>query len=122
MLGFFRRFINSKGGVVVTFIVLGIIALAFAAGDVTGLGHSVGGISATNVAEVGGDPIPEAELVSQTKNALRDLQQQQPTADMAGLIQAGGVERMLEQLIDQRAAAKFAQTRASSSARSRSTA
>lgn len=108
MLGFFRRFINSKGGVVVTFIVLGIIALAFAAGDVTGLGHSVGGMTSKNVAEVGGDEITEAELVGQTKNALRNVQQQQPTADMAGLIQANGVERLLEQLIDQRAAARFA--------------
>jgi peptidyl-prolyl cis-trans isomerase D len=109
MLGFFRRFINSKGGVVVTFIVLGIIAIAFAAGDVTGLGHNIGGMTANNVAEVGGEPVPEVELVSQTKNALRQLQQEQPTADMAGLIQAGGVERLLEQIIDQRAAAKFAQ-------------
>ncbi len=37
MLSFFRRIINSKAGVVVTFIVLGVIALAFAAGDITGL-------------------------------------------------------------------------------------
>ena len=106
MLGFFRRFTNSKVGIVVTFAVLGIIALAFAAGDVTGL-SSAGGITAADVAEVGGESVLETELVTQAKNTLRDIQQQQPTADMAGLIQAGGVERLLEQLIDQRAAAKF---------------
>ena len=32
MLSFFRRMVNSRTGVIVTFIVLGLIALAFAAG------------------------------------------------------------------------------------------
>ncbi len=109
MLGSFRRFTNSKLGAVVAFIVLGIIALAFAAGDITGLGGGVGGLRQSEVAEVGDQKITENELIAQTKNALRSIQQQQPTADMAGFLAADGAERVLEQLIDRRSAALFAQ-------------
>jgi peptidyl-prolyl cis-trans isomerase D len=54
MLSFFRRIINSKAGVVVTFIVLGVIALAFAAGDITGLAGNGPSLSGGSVATVGG--------------------------------------------------------------------
>lgn len=108
MLGSFRRFTNSKLGAVVAFIVLGVIALAFAAGDITGLGGGVGGLRQSEVAEVGNQKITETELIAQAKNALRGIQQEQPTADMAGFLAANGVERVLEQLIDRRSAAMFA--------------
>ena len=108
MLGSFRRFTNSKLGAVVAFGVLAVIAIAFAAGDVTGLGGGVGGLRQAEVAEVGKEKITEAELVAQAKNALRSIQQQQPTADMAGFLAANGPDRVLEQLIDRRAAAIFA--------------
>ena len=108
MLGSFRRFTNSKLGAFVAFAVLVLIALAFAAGDVTGLGGGAGGLRQSEVAEVGNQPITENELVAQSKNALRGIQQQQPTADMAGFLASNGAERVLEQLIDRRAAALFA--------------
>lgn len=107
MLGTFRRFTKSRAGAVLAFVVLGVIALAFAAGDITGLGGGAGAANTRNVAEIGGEALPETELVTQTKNALRSFQQDQPTADMAGLIAQGGVETILEQLIDRRALARF---------------
>ena len=53
MLSFFRRIINSKAGVIVTFIVLGIIAIAFAAGDVSNIAGKAGGLTGSTVAKVG---------------------------------------------------------------------
>lgn len=108
MLGFFRRMTKSKVGGIIAFLLLGLIALAFAAGDVTGLGGTATGMSSKTVAEVGGDDIPETELVQRVKQSLRTLQQQQPTADMTGLIAAGGVEQLLDQLVMARAFDVFA--------------
>lgn len=107
MLGMFRRFTKSKLGAVVAFAVLAIIAFAFAAGDVTGLGGG-GGMSPKIAADVGDERISETELVTAAKNSLRQIQLQQPTADMAGLIAQNGVERLLDQLIDSRAIGQFA--------------
>lgn len=108
MLGFFRRMTKSKMGGVIAFLFLGLIALAFAAGDVTGLGGGASGMSPKVVAEVGDKNVAETELVQRTKTALLNLQQQQPTADMAGLIAAGGVEQLLDQLVTARAFEAFA--------------
>ena len=55
MLSFFRRIINSKAGVVVTFIVLGVIAIAFAAGDVTNIAGMAGGPTGPHRPQ-GGEP------------------------------------------------------------------
>lgn len=108
MLGFFRRMTKSKVGGVVAFLLLGMIALAFAAGDVTGLGGGASGMSSKTVAEVGNKDVPETELVQRVKQALQGLQQQQPTADMTGLIGAGGVEQLLDQIVTARAFEAFA--------------
>ena len=54
MLSFFRRLTKSRFGVIITFGILGVIALAFAAGDMTGLGGTgSGGVAADDVATVG---------------------------------------------------------------------
>lgn len=108
MLGSFRRFSNSKLGAIVAFVVLGLIALAFAAGDVTGLRTGTGGMTAKTVADVGNEEVTETELVSQVKNSLRNLQQDHPAATMAELIAQNGVETLLDQLIDRKAATAFA--------------
>lgn len=108
MLGFFRRMTKSKVGGIIAFIILGMIALAFAAGDVTGLGGGASGMSSKVVAEVGDKDVAETELVQRVKQALQNLQQQQPTADMAGLIASGGVEQLLDQLVTARAFEAFA--------------
>ena len=100
MLGFFRRIINSKAGIVVTFIVLGVIALAFAAGDVTGLKtNGAGGMTADDAAKVGGTALTVNELRSRVQNEMETFRQQQPTLDMATFVTQGGLDGVLQRAI-----------------------
>ncbi|MEI9928017.1 MAG: hypothetical protein WDN44_10435 [Sphingomonas sp.] len=58
MLSFFRRFSKSRFGLIAVFLVLGVIALAFAASDVTGLRSAAVGGSGNVVATVGSPADP----------------------------------------------------------------
>jgi len=100
MLSFFRRIINSKAGIVVTFVVLGVIALAFAAGDITGLASSGGGLAGNNVATVGGTKVGAAELRTRVQTELQAARQQQPTATMEQLLAQGGLQATLDRTIN----------------------
>jgi peptidyl-prolyl cis-trans isomerase D len=100
MLTFFRRIINSKAGFVITFIVLGVIALAFAAGDVTGLSGSGGGLLGGSVATVGGESVGNGDIRKRAQDELRFARQQQPDLDMAQYVASGGVEAMLQRVIN----------------------
>ncbi|HVF94869.1 MAG TPA: SurA N-terminal domain-containing protein [Sphingomonas sp.] len=106
MLTFFRRIINSKAGVIVTFIILGVIAVAFAAGDVTGL-QSGGSVRADSVAKVGKESVTSIELKSRVGNAFESVRQRQPTIDIAQFIAEGGYEGVLDQLINSLALSQF---------------
>ncbi|WP_375421769.1 peptidylprolyl isomerase [uncultured Sphingomonas sp.] len=107
MLTFFRRIINSKAGVVVTFVVLGVIALAFAAGDVTGLQNSTGSVSSNSVAKVGKESVTAIDFKSRVSGALEGIRQQQPTIDITQFIAQGGFEGVLDQMINSLALAQF---------------
>lgn len=98
MLGFFRRIVKSRLGVVVSGAILGVIALAFALGDVTGL--QTGGVSGGAVASVGGEKIGEAELIDRVQTELRGVQQRNPNVDMAQFVAAGGVEGVLDRMLN----------------------
>lgn len=98
MLGFFRRIIHSRLGVVVTMGVLGVIALAFALGDITGL--QTGGASGTTVAKVGGETVTEVDLTRRVQDELRGAQQSNPAVNMSQLVAAGGVEGVLDRMLN----------------------
>ena len=108
MLSFFRRLINSRTGVIVTFVVLGLIAIAFAAGDVTGL-RSTGPGAETTAATVGGTAITVAELEKRTQDEMETFRQQQPTLDIAQFVAGGGFEGTLERTINSVALELFGQ-------------
>ena len=109
MLSFFRRIINSKTGVIVTFIVLGIIALAFAAGDVSGIRSTgIASLSGDSVASVGGEKVSGADLKSRVNNALEGARQQQPDLTIASFVQQNGVEGVLNQIVNALAFEEFA--------------
>lgn len=108
MLSFFRRFVNSRVGVLVTFAVLALIALAFAAGDVTGIASSGGGILGSPVATVDGQSIAEGDVRKRAQEEVRFAQQQQPGLDLATFVSLGGVDAIVDRMVNGLALEAFA--------------
>ncbi len=106
MISFIRSLINSKFGALIALIFVGMIAVAFALGDVTGSG-SFGGLSGGNVARVGDRDITLGELNDALDNRLKAERQNNPTLDMASFVEGGGLDSTLEQLINRYALAVF---------------
>lgn len=107
MLSFFRTILKSKVGAGIALAALVLIAIAFASGDIAGMrgNATLGGGDA--VASVGGESITTAQLVQGANQALERVKQQQPTATMKLLVAQGGVEQVLNDLIDRAAFAVF---------------
>jgi len=108
MLSFIRRVTHSKLGIVITFLVLGLVALMFGLGDITGMGGSVGG-GAETVVTVGRQKITETELRQRVQNALERARQEQPTIDMVQFVNQGGVDSTLDGSINSLALTRFAE-------------
>jgi peptidyl-prolyl cis-trans isomerase D len=106
MISFFRRLINSRWGAVIALVFIGLIAVAFALGDVTGSG-SFGGLGQGHVAQVGGQKIGSAELKDSVDKRLRAERRQNPTLDMGRFVESGGLDATLEQIINRYALAIF---------------
>ncbi|MCM8730352.1 SurA N-terminal domain-containing protein [Hephaestia sp. GCM10023244] len=109
MLGIIRKITGSKIGLVITFIVLGVIAIAFAAGDMMGITPSSSGIAPTTVATVGGTSIDETALRDGVQQDLQNYRQQQPQLDITTFVAGGGIEGALSRLIDGVAFSQFAE-------------
>ena len=107
MLNFFRTFLKSKVGAFVGLAVLALIAIAFASGDMIGLGGPAGGGTGASVAMAGDEKVTADELDQSAKRALERVKQQSPTATMKQLIAEGGLEQVLDSLIDGAAFAAF---------------
>lgn len=106
MLQIFRRVANSTVGK----IVLGLIALAmvvtlYEAPNLFGGGSAAGG---GNVARIDGAPLAASDVNARVDNALQSIRQQQPDASMAQLVADGGVDQIVDGMIDQRALLAFA--------------
>lgn len=106
MISSIRSLINSKFGALIALLFVGMIAIAFALGDVTG-SSSFGGLSGGNVARVGDRNITLGELNDALDNRLRAERQNNPTLDMANFVEGGGLDSTLEQLINRYALAEF---------------
>lgn len=108
MLSFFRRFFQSKIGLPVFLAFLVLMALAFAAADITG--STFGGVSGGDrVAVVGGEQIPNSELVTAANTALDQVRQQNPTLTMPEFIEADALEEVMRQLVDRYAIGNYAE-------------
>ena len=99
MLSILRRFTNSKAGVVVTFVVLGIIALAFAAGDITGL-SGAGGVLGNGLASAGGTSISANDVRRRAQDQVRAAQQRSPGLDMPQFVALGGVDAVIGDMLN----------------------
>lgn len=109
MITFFRRFFQSKLGIAVTLAFLGLIAFAFASSDVANTG-TFGGVSGGDrVAVVGDKKISTSELATTANSAVNNLRRQNPTISMPAFIEQGGLERVLEELLERASIGEFAE-------------
>lgn len=107
MLSFLRRVLFSTAGKVIALALLVVIAIAFALGDITGLGGG-GAPSGGALVQVGGRKVTEAELQARLKNALERVRQQQPTLDMTQFVNMGGFDQVLDDVVSRLALEEFA--------------
>lgn len=107
MLSFFRRLTKSRLGIIFTLAFVGLIAVAFAMGDITGLAPGGAG-RAQVVATVGGHEITEAELRERVQNAFNGARQQNPQLDMATFVASGAVDQIVDLMIDEQTVQAFA--------------
>lgn len=107
MLQLFRNFFKSKIGIVVTLGFLALIAVAFASSDVANTGMFGGVSGGDRVAVVGDERIDAAELTASASNMLDQLRQTNPTMTMQVFVAQGGLERVLEQVLQRTAIAEF---------------
>ena len=109
MLSSIRRIIYSKVGVIITFGILIVIAIAFAAGDVTGLASAGRGILGNPIASVDGQSVATDDIRRAAQDELRFARQQQPDVTMPQLVAQGGVEALLNRAITGLALETFGQ-------------
>jgi peptidyl-prolyl cis-trans isomerase D len=108
MLQFFRNFFKSKLGVPVMLAFLLLIGLAFASADVANTG-TFGGVSGGDrVAVVGDQRISTSDLAAAMTAALDNEKQQNPTLTMQAFIARGGMERVLNELLQRTAISEYA--------------
>jgi peptidyl-prolyl cis-trans isomerase D len=107
MLQFFRNFFSSTIGIAVTLGLVGLIALAFAAGDVASSGSFGGVAGGDRAAMVGNQRISTSELTRTLRQNLEQARQQSPGLTMKAYIAGGGMDASLNQLIDRTAIGVF---------------
>lgn len=99
MISLFRRFFQSKIGLPIVLAFLVLMALAFAASDITG--STFGGITGgERMAVVGGEAIPVSDLTKATDSALSQVRQENPAITMPEFVAEGGLDEVIRQLID----------------------
>lgn len=109
MITFFRKLFQSKFGVPVTLGFLGLIAFAFASSDVSNTG-TFGGVSGGDrVAVVGDTKIGTAELSNSAQSAVSNIRRQNPTISMPTFLEQGGLDQVLDQLIERASLTEFAE-------------
>jgi len=109
MITFMRNFFKSKIGLGLTLAFLGLIAFAFASGDLAG-NATFGGIAGGDrVAVVGDQRIDAGEFSRATTSAVDQIRRDNPTITLPAFIEQGGLEEVLDQMIDRFAIGGFAQ-------------
>lgn len=107
MIQSFRNFFQSKWGVGFTLGFLGLIAFAFASGDMLATGGVGTTSSNDNVAKIGKKRLTGNEVERSVSTILTRMRQSDPTITMATFLERNGLEDLLTFLIDRRAALQF---------------
>ncbi len=108
MLQFFRNLFKTKLGLVLTLGFLALIALAFATADVASTGTFGGVAGGDRVAVVGDTRISTAELPRAATQALDRARQQDPALSMPAFLAQGGLDQVLQQMVDRAAISEYA--------------
>lgn len=108
MLESFRSLFKSKLGMGITLGFLALIALSFVSGDVANTGMFGGVAGGDRVANVGDEKVGTADLNRAANDALNRIKQNDPTLTMAYFVKQGGIERVLDEMIDRFALAGYA--------------
>ncbi|MEO5937792.1 MAG: peptidylprolyl isomerase [Sphingomonas sp.] len=112
MLRIFRGFLNSKVGLFITFVVLGLIALAFGLGDVTGLRSDAinGGPTGSTLVTIGKESVSSNEMKTNVERMVAAYRQQYPQLTMEEFIAKGGFDQPFENRINSTALAQFGES------------
>lgn len=106
MISLIRSFFQSKLGIGLTLGFLAIIAIAFAASDITG--SNFGGVAGGDrAATVGDQAIGTAALSQAVSNAFEGARQQNPTLTMQRFVATGAIASVLDGMIDRSALYAF---------------
>jgi peptidyl-prolyl cis-trans isomerase D len=109
MLSFFRNFTKSRYGLIAVFIFLGVIALAFAAGDITGVRNTSGGGASNGViATVGGEKITDSQIRDRIDRFIRSMQREGQNVTMEQFLAQGGLELAVDEMVNSAALVEFA--------------
>ena len=104
MISFFRRALSS-------WLVLGLLALIMIAfivtgvGTPSGLGNLAGGGS--DLAKIGGTSLEVSDAAQRVQAQLDNARQQQPGLEMTEFVRTGGVDQVIEQMVNGRAFEQF---------------
>ena len=107
MITAIRRMFSSTIGKFLALAFVALVGVAFALGDVTG-NSTFGGIGGANVAKVGSEDIGVGELRERARQAYNQARQQQPGMTMAAFVESGGLDQVLDQLVEGLAFDQFA--------------
>lgn len=107
MITAIRAMFSSTIGKFLALAFVVLVGLAFALSDVTG-NSSFGGIGGANVAKVGSEEIGVGELRDRVRQAYNQARQNQPGMTMAAFVESGGLDQVLNQLVEGRAFDQFA--------------
>ena len=107
MLASFRRLSTSKVGTSIMVVILLLILVGFAMGDIQSVIRGGGiGISADTMAKVGSEKVSDREMTRAMERRLSQVRQERPDADYSAI--AGDFDQILSALIDAKALEAFA--------------
>lgn len=99
MITAIRRMFSSTLGKFIALAFIALIGVLFALSDVTG-NATFGGIGGANVAKVGNTDIGVGELRDRVQAVYNQARQQQPGLTMAAFVESGGLDGVLDELIE----------------------
>lgn len=101
MLQFFRRFLGSKAGAFIALAFLAIIAVAFAAGDITGNGgfSALTGGTGGNAAKAGSSTLSSSEVQSRVQRVFEQERRNNPGLQIGTFLSQNAVEQIFDQLV-----------------------